>query len=914
MTSAGAYTAPALAGTYHVIATSAADTTVSGTSTITVTAPPPPPAAIAVSITPSTAAVTTGGTAAFTATVANTSNQSVTWSIQEGAAGGTIAGGGVYTAPAAAGTYHVLATSVADTTASAAATVTVTAPPISVAINPVSATVTASGRVTFSATVSNSSNQGVTWSVREGASGGSVTSAGLYTAPSTAGTYHVVATSQADTTKTSTAAVTVSAPPPVSVAVSPTTASVGAGATVAFTATVSNSSNQGVTWSVREGASGGAVTSAGVYTAPSAAGTYHVVATSQADATKSATATVTVTGGGGSGLYALPADRTTTWKPGVTYNGGIPANRTQCGSTFTPSSGQAAIQNALDTCPDNTYVLLGPGTYTLNPGLTITRSNITLRGSGAGSTILQTQSGVAGNPVQVGQWDGAPSGWMDWRPLTSDAVKDAYSVTVSSATGLQVGEIVHVDEQYDSSLAYYNRKAPAGDCSTLQELDYLGWGECRCARSDCVPRGCTATTNVTTAQNQSRPVGQAMEIASISGNTVTFTSPFHWTFRTNHAARLARLGNGTNLQPAVKYVGVERLTAQHGFGGDGWGNIYFSGTAYCWAKNVESASQVAGGSIVIAGGFRNEIRDSYLHSAQDPNPGGAGYGFEVETYASDNLLENNIAWSFNKVIAMRSSGGGNVIGYNYFEDGYGQGYPTIVEVGINGSHMIGSHMELFEGNQGFNFDSDSYWGTQFDIVAFRNHLTTLRRNLPGNLASLIDESNRRAVGLTSYQRNYSFVGNVLGYPNGYLQNPAIGDPYPSTFSPQPAASAWQYEWVGPWDNAYLWQIGYDGSGYNCTNGWGKTPDATAVTTTLRDGNFDYLTHQVHWHGVGGTGVGQTTPPAASTLPNSLYLTGKPSFFGSNPWPWVDGSNAANPIPGTLPARTRFDAGTPNLVP
>jgi hypothetical protein len=46
---------------------------------------------------------------------------------------------------------------------------------------------------------------------------------------------------------------------------------------------------------VQEGAAGGAITSAGVYTAPATAGNYHVVATSQADSTKSATATVTVT-------------------------------------------------------------------------------------------------------------------------------------------------------------------------------------------------------------------------------------------------------------------------------------------------------------------------------------------------------------------------------------------------------------------------------------------------------------------------------------------------------------------------------------------------------------------------------------------------------------------------------------------
>jgi hypothetical protein len=43
----------------------------------------------------------------------------------------------------------------------------------------------------------------------------------------------------------------------------------------------------------------------------------------------------------------------------------------------------------------------------------------------------------------------------------------------------------------------------------------------------------------------------------------------------------------------------------------------------------------------------------------------------------------------------------------------------------------------------------------------------------------------------------------------------------------------------------------------------------------------------------------------------MYAPSKPAFFGANPWPWVDGSDAATPLPGTLPARTRFDNGTPN---
>ena len=66
-----------------------------------------------------------------------------------------------------------------------------------------------------------------------------------------------------------------------------------------------------------------------------------------------------------------------------------------------------------------------------------------------------------------------------------------------------------------------------------------------------------------------------------------------------------------------------------------------------------------------------------------------------------------------------------------------------------------------------------------------------------------------------------------------------------------------------------------------------------LSTVLREGNYDYVTNQVHW---------DTT---AQTIPDSLYLTAKPAFFGSLPWPWVDPTGTTKLY--TLPAKARFDA-------
>ncbi|HEX8539989.1 MAG TPA: hypothetical protein VF664_21180, partial [Cystobacter sp.] len=121
ITSTGVYTAPAQAGTFTVVATNALDTTKKDTAEVTVTP------AIHITLTPASATVLTGGSVTFTAEVTGATDTSVTWSIQEGDAGGTITSAGVYTAPAQAGTFTVVATSVADPTKKGTATVTVPA-------------------------------------------------------------------------------------------------------------------------------------------------------------------------------------------------------------------------------------------------------------------------------------------------------------------------------------------------------------------------------------------------------------------------------------------------------------------------------------------------------------------------------------------------------------------------------------------------------------------------------------------------------------------------------------------------------------------------------------------------------------------------------------------------------------------
>jgi hypothetical protein len=200
ITSMGVYTAPNKGGTFHVIATSQADSTKSFTAMVTV-----PP--VAISLNQTAVTIDVGNQFTFIANVTGTVNTAVSWAIQESAPGGSITSSGIYTAPGTHGTFHVIATSQADTTQQLTATVTVA--PLVVSVFPPSDMLGPLGVRVFSPTVNTSLNTNVTWSVQEGAAGGSIAASGQYTAPNNTGLFHVVATSVQDPTKNATASETI---------------------------------------------------------------------------------------------------------------------------------------------------------------------------------------------------------------------------------------------------------------------------------------------------------------------------------------------------------------------------------------------------------------------------------------------------------------------------------------------------------------------------------------------------------------------------------------------------------------------------------------------------------------------------------------------------------------------------------
>ena len=164
--------------------------------TSTVIVVPPSPDVVGLKVSPDSFALLAGATHTFAAvgvlSDGATTPVGVTWT----ATGGAIDAGGVFTAGETAGRYRIVATKTSSTLAD---TVVVPislpeAPTLTtVMLTPTSASLSTGGTKQFAAFGRNSAGDSVAVAVTFAATGGTVSSNGLYTAGSTGGTFRVVA-------------------------------------------------------------------------------------------------------------------------------------------------------------------------------------------------------------------------------------------------------------------------------------------------------------------------------------------------------------------------------------------------------------------------------------------------------------------------------------------------------------------------------------------------------------------------------------------------------------------------------------------------------------------------------------------------------------------------------------------------
>lgn len=656
---------------------------------------------------------------------------------------------------------------------------------ISVSVSPSSASLPPGETQLFAATVTATADTSVTWSIQEGSAGGTVTGGGLYTAPSTGGTYHVVVASVANPARTAVATVAVSAPATVSVAVSPTTASLDTGGTRQFTATVTGTTDSRVTWSVQEGAAGGTVTAGGLYTAPATAGTYHLSATSVASPGVAASAVVSVTApSSGSTTAPVPADRVTAWSPGIRSDGqlglalgadGLPQRTTVCATVAAGGN----IQAAIDACPAGQVVQLAAGTFTVSSPIRLAKG-VVLRGSGSGgapsgTTIVKSGGGTV---IQIGTGGDSVCYGGTAYAVTRDAPKGATTLSVgSAASSFRAGDVAMIDVVDDATIQQ-------GDCGYTKRVS-------------------------------GRSVTQRVEISAVdtATGTLTLTSPLHWGFKaaSPYSAQIARYG-----YTITRWAGVEKLRVQGGsntgYNGQMAGGIDMANAAYCWVKDVQTDGTIGGMHVTMTGTYRCVVRDSYFHHSANYGFGTDCYGIVLRCGAADNLVENNVVRWMNKPIVFNVTGGGNVVGYNYADNAWAT--PAAWQEVTIDSHCAFPHMELMEGNYAPHMGLANTHGNAGFLTYFRNYASGKFASPAVYGSTATQTGNITALEFDGGAINMNVLGNVLGTP-GLM---TAYDGYSSgTFS--------------------IYQLGAKGAGAS----------DVAVSSLYRHGNYDTVKNQTVWN-------------------------------------------------------------------
>ncbi len=368
---------------------------------------------------------------------------------------------------------------------------------ISVSVFPAAVELGASETQQFTATVTNTSNTSVKWSLScSGGNCGAISSTGLYTAPAQIPaeiTVTVTATSQADSKTNSVAAVN---QVPLSVQISPRSVmTMTVRATQRFTATVTRHSNKNVMWSMSgKGCSGSGcgtltnvTTSAATYSAP-------------AILTTPATVLITVTPAGDpskaqaiklnlmrmanplNGRYAFvfhTADNSLTFAASLMANG----------SGYLSGTGDLVTATAM--YPRQPFI----GTYTLGAN---DRGTMEIRGGGLTLTLHFVM--ISGNFGRLLDFSGASdgNGWFEKQnesAFTTAALAGSHDYLLAGVTGSTF--MSRVGDQTVTSACKVHGHEEVNDATMGMFPGGYGWDvfDANCTLDTVTGRGTLATTS-----------------------------------------------------------------------------------------------------------------------------------------------------------------------------------------------------------------------------------------------------------------------------------------------------------------------------------------------------------------------------------------------------------------------------------
>jgi hypothetical protein len=535
----------------------------------------------------------------------------------------------------------------------------------------------------------------------------------------------------------------------------------------------------------------------------------------------------------------LAPSRAIDWsKAGVV--GGIPdASWTQCGSTIAAGASATTIQNAINNCAANHYVLLGAGTFNLTTGLTL-KSNVVLRGAGANQTFLTFSASTAcngegtdicfmlentytGSPwVQPGQSQAA-----NW---TAGYSQGATSITLTNvgSTGITNGQYLYLDQANDTTIgsAFFVCDPTSPACS-------LEGG---------APGRTIGGVDYNQIQFVKVTAGCASACIGSGPFAVTITPGLYGINWSRHTT-----GAWWAVVPMTG-AGIENLSLDH-TNSDGTAGIMFQDAFNCWISGIRSLDGNRN-HVWILESAHNTIQNSYFYGTK--NGGVTSYGVESFT-GGDNLIINNIFQAVTAPIMMGPSMG-SVFAYNFsVNDLFSQTPAALQQMAFIG-HDAGAEYSLFEGNEGDGFAGDPFHGTSGLNTMFRNLATGWE---PGKTEDTIP------IDMRSYNRYENIIGNILGQPG-----------YSTTYQIQ----------GGSGSAAAIYDLGAGDTEGSVT----VSNDPLVASTMMRWGNYDTVNATVRWVSAevpSGISPYGNAVPANQILPASFFLSSQPSWWPSGKaWP------------------------------
>src|SRR2546425_6856648 len=532
--------------------------------------------------------------------------------------------------------------------------------------------------------------------------------------------------------------------------------------------------------------------------------------------------------------------------------GGIPSRATICAS-LDPGSTAAQIDAAIAACPPDQVVFLTVGTFTLSAGLSM-KSHVTLRGAGANRTKLvfsgTTQCDRGPPPYPVICMKGSFS-WAGGEENTADW-------TAGYAKGTTVITLSNTANlRAGENFLILDQVDDAADGGDIFNCGVAG---------GCVSQG---SDGMRTGPGGYRNQRQVVKVTAINGNQVTITPGIYmpnW--------RASQASQAWWPTTVLRRAGIENMTIQPV---DGGGGVNIQNAMECWITGVRSVKVAPPGG---PGGGRNhvwltmtrgnEIRSNYFYGS-----GGQSQSYGIEWYpGSDNLVENNIFQHVTSPMLV-GTGSGDVLSYNFaIDDLYTLGGGGWMQPNYAG-HNGGDAMLLIEGNDGLGVGTDNIHGTHHFLTFFRNHF----HGDPNKTA------NTAIMHLWRYSRFFNIVGNVLGRPTYYRT----------------------YQTDLGTDDVDIYSFGQPDSG--------GSGDPRTRETAMRWGNYDTVRARSRFDAAevpSGLTNFANPVPASQVLPPSFYLSVKPSWWGTMPWPAVGPDVAGGGISGyaghayTSPARRCYE--------